>query len=129
MLVSLEARVPLLDHLLMEFVATMPTRFKLRDGLGKRILRQVIEPDLPRELLTRGKMGFGVPLESWFRGELQGYSREVLLGTRSRQRGWLDPAAVGRLLEEHGTGSRDHSSQIWALLCLEEWARRWVDAA
>jgi asparagine synthase (glutamine-hydrolysing) len=128
MLVSLEARVPLLDHRLMEFVATMPTRFKLRDGLGKRILRDTVARDLPPELLTRAKMGFGVPLESWFRGELQGYARDVLLGARARQRGWLEPAAVTRLLDAHTRAARDHSSQIWALLCLEEWARRWLDS-
>jgi len=127
MLVSLEARVPLLDHQLMEFVATIPTRFKLRDGLGKRILRDIVEPDLPPAILARGKMGFGVPLESWFRGELHGYVREVVLGTRARQRGWLEPHAVQRMLEEHRSGTRDHASQIWALLCLEEWARRWLD--
>jgi asparagine synthase (glutamine-hydrolysing) len=129
MLVSLEARVPLLDHRLMEFVATMPTRFKLRDGLGKRILRDTVAPDLPPELLTRTKMGFGVPLESWFRGELQGYARDILLGARARQRGWLEPAAVTRLLDAHTRAARDHSSQIWALLCLEEWARQWLDSA
>ncbi|HKZ05057.1 MAG TPA: asparagine synthase (glutamine-hydrolyzing) [Methylomirabilota bacterium] len=129
MLVSLEARVPLLDHRLMEFVATMPSRFKLRDGLGKRILRDTVAPDLPPELLQRGKMGFGVPLDAWFRGELQGYARDVLLGPRARQRGWLEPSAVGRLLDEHRAGTRDHASQIWSLLCLEEWARRWLDRA
>ncbi|HEU5192049.1 MAG TPA: asparagine synthase (glutamine-hydrolyzing) [Methylomirabilota bacterium] len=128
MLVSLEARVPLLDHRLMEFVATMPTRFKLRDGVGKRILRDTVAPDLPPELLGRAKMGFGVPLESWFRGELQGYARDVLLSASARQRGWLEPTEIARLLDEHSTATRDHASQIWALLCLEEWARRWLDA-
>ena len=127
MLVSLEARVPLLDHQLMEFVATMPTRFKLRDGLGKRILRQTVAGDLPTEVLTRAKMGFGVPLEAWFRGELQGYARDLLLGRRARQRGWIDHGAMTRMLEQHQQGARDHGSQIWALISLEEWARRWLD--
>ncbi len=127
MLVSLEARVPLLDHHLMEFMATMPTRFKLRDGLGKRILRATVERDLPPEVLSRGKMGFGVPLDAWFRGELQGYARDVLLGARARQRGWLAPGPVARLLDQHRQGVRDHAGQIWGLICLEEWARRWLD--
>jgi asparagine synthase (glutamine-hydrolysing) len=127
MLVSLEARVPLLDHQLMEFVATMPTRFKLRDGIGKRILRQTVAGDLPTEVLTRAKMGFGVPLEAWFRGELQGYARDLLLGRRARQRGWIDHGAMTRMLEQHQQGARDHGSQIWALISLEEWARRWLD--
>jgi asparagine synthase (glutamine-hydrolysing) len=74
-------------------------------------------------------MGFGVPLDAWFRGELQGYARDVLLGQTTRQRGWLEPVAVARLLDEHRRGARDHASQIWSLLCLEEWARRWLDAA
>jgi asparagine synthase (glutamine-hydrolysing) len=126
MLVSLEARVPLLDHLLMEYVATIPTALKLRQGTGKAILKRAMAPDLPGETLGRRKMGFGVPLAAWFRRELAEYARDVLLDSRTRQRGLLAPAAVARLLDEHAAG-RDHSSRIWALLCLEEWARRWLD--
>jgi asparagine synthase (glutamine-hydrolysing) len=127
MLVSLETRVPLLDHVLMEFVATMPSHEKLRDRTGKWILKHAMANDLPSEILWRRKMGFGVPLAAWFRRELAEYTREVLLGRQARERGLLDARAVTRLLEEHRVGKRDHSSQIWSLLCLEEWARRWLD--
>jgi asparagine synthase (glutamine-hydrolysing) len=127
MLVSLEARVPLLDHVLMEYLATMPTSFKLRDGSGKLILKRAMQDALPLDILQRGKMGFGVPLDRWFRGELADYTRAVLLGSRSRQRGLIEPREVSRLLEEHESGRRDYTSQIWSLLCLEEWARQWWD--
>jgi asparagine synthase (glutamine-hydrolysing) len=129
MLVSLEARVPLLDHRLMEFLATMPARLKLRDGHGKDILKRAMAPDLPPEILARPKMGFGVPIASWLRRELSGWARDILLGPRLRQRGWLQTRATAQLLQEHLAGQHDRSAQIWAILCLEEWARRWIDAA
>jgi asparagine synthase (glutamine-hydrolysing) len=127
MAVSLEARVPLLDHVLMEYVATMPTALKFRDGAGKVILKRAMAADLPAGMLNRRKMGFGLPIASWFRRELTDYVRDVLDGRRTRQRGLVDPAAVSALLDEHQSGGRDRSSQIWALLALEEWARRWLD--
>jgi asparagine synthase (glutamine-hydrolysing) len=125
MLVSLEARVPLLDHVLMEFLATMPVGLKLRDGVGKAILRDIMATALPEDVLRRRKMGFGVPLGRWFRAELADYARDVLLGQRARQRGVFAPATVAALLEEHRRGPRDRSSQIWSLLVFEEWARHW----
>jgi len=127
MAVSLEARVPLLDHVLMEYVATMPAGLKFRDGIGKVILKRAMAADLPPGILGRRKMGFGLPIASWFRREMTDYVRDVLDGRRTRQRGLVDPGAVATLLEEHQTGGRDRSSQIWALLALEEWARRWLD--
>jgi asparagine synthase (glutamine-hydrolysing) len=126
MLVSLESRVPLLDHVLMEFVATMPASLKLHNGYGKAILKRAMNKDLPGEILTRRKMGFGVPLEKWFRRELGDYTREVLLSHRARARGLVESKAVACLLKEHQAG-RDRTSQIWSLLCLEEWARQWMD--
>ncbi len=127
MLVSLETRVPLLDHVLMEFVATMPTGLKFQNGAGKVILKRAMSPDLPADTVTRRKMGFGVPLAAWLRKELGDYARDVLEGRRSRERGFVDPRAVSAALEEHRSGVRDRSGHIWALLCLEEWARRWLD--
>lgn len=127
MAVSLEARVPLLDHVLMEYVATMPAGLKFQDGIGKVILKRAMAADLPSGILGRRKMGFGLPIASWFRREMTDYLRDVLDGRRTRQRGLVDPGAVATLLEEHQTGGRDRSSQIWALLALEEWARRWLD--
>ena len=126
MLVSLEARVPLLDHALMEFLATMPSSLKLRNGEGKWILKRVMAPHLPAVVLERRKMGFGVPLASWFRGELRDYARDVLLSRRAAARGLVAREAARRLLAEHAAG-RDRSAAIWTLLFLEEWARRWLD--
>jgi len=127
MLVSLESRVPLLDHRLMEYVAGMPTRLKLAGGQGKAILKRAMSGHLPAAILNRRKMGFGVPLASWFRGELGTYATDVLLSRSARERGLTDPLAVRRLLEEHQSQGRDRSSILWTLLCLEEWARRWWD--
>jgi asparagine synthase (glutamine-hydrolysing) len=127
MAVSLETRVPLLDHVLMEYVATMPTALKFKEGAGKVILKRAMAGDLPAGILERRKMGFGLPIASWFRGELTDYVRDVLDGRRTRQRGLVDPRAVSALLDEHQGGGRDRSGQIWALLALEEWARRWLD--
>lgn len=127
MLVSLEARVPLLDHALMEFVATMPTSLKLSNGEGKTILKQAMANDLPGDVVRRRKMGFAPPLGKWFRLELADYTRDILLDRRTRERGMFNPEAVIGLLDEHQNGRRDRSSHIWSLLILEEWARRWWD--
>jgi asparagine synthase (glutamine-hydrolysing) len=129
MLVSLESRVPLLDHKLMEFVATIPTALKLRHGLGKYVLKRAMTGLLPEEILTRRKMGFGVPLGGWFRNELRDMARDVLLSPRARQRGFVRPGAVEELLRIHDRGRRDCSPRLWALLCLELWAREWLDRA
>jgi asparagine synthase (glutamine-hydrolysing) len=127
MLVSLEARVPLLDHVLMEFLATMPTTLKLHNGNGKAILKRAMANQLPSGVLNRRKMGFGVPLVAWFRGETTDYTRDILLGRRARERGLFKPDVVARLLENHRAGRRDQSAQIWSLLAFEAWARQWLD--
>ncbi|HTK89037.1 MAG TPA: asparagine synthase-related protein, partial [Verrucomicrobiae bacterium] len=127
MLVSLESRVPLLDHVLMEYVATMPTRLKLAGDTGKAIFKRAMADALPASVLERRKMGFGVPLGQWFRRELRDYARETLLGSRACQRGLFVPAAIERLLAEHDSGRHDRSASLWALVMFEEWARRWLD--
>jgi asparagine synthase (glutamine-hydrolysing) len=125
MLTSLETRVPLLDHVLMEQVAAMPSDVKLRDGVGKHILKEAMRPHLPAEILQRRKMGFGVPLALWLRKDLRDFAHDVLLDPRSRQRGILRPASVQALLQRHLTGDRDYSSQLWSLICFELWCRTW----
>jgi asparagine synthase (glutamine-hydrolysing) len=126
MLTSLESRVPLLDHVLIEFAATIPESLKFQGGLGKHILKRTMAPYLPAEILSRRKMGFGVPLASWFRGQLREFATDILTDPRTRQRGVVRPAAVDALLGEHAAG-RDRSSQIWSLICFELWSRTWVD--
>jgi asparagine synthase (glutamine-hydrolysing) len=127
MLVALEARVPLLDHVLMEYVATIPSQLKLRNGSGKAILKQGMSKDLPAEILHRRKMGFGVPLAAWFRKELKDFAIELLTDRRTRERGIIRPEAATELLETHLGGRRDRSAQLWALICFELWCREWGD--
>ncbi|MGH7368485.1 MAG: asparagine synthase (glutamine-hydrolyzing) [Candidatus Rokuibacteriota bacterium] len=127
MAVSLEARVPLLDHVLMEYVATIPSSLKLRSGAGKYLLKRAMADYLPAEILGRRKMGFGVPLGTWFRHELREVVRDVLLSKSARERGVFRTAEIERLLRVHDSGRRDWSARLWALMCFELWMREWVD--
>jgi len=129
MAVSLESRVPFLDHRLMEFVATIPSSLKLRNGSGKYLLKQAMAQDLPDGILTRKKMGFGVPLGDWFRRELRDMTRDVLLGRQARERGVFRMSEVKSLLSTHDAGRRDRSARLWALMCFELWMRQWVDGS
>jgi len=129
MLVSLETRVPLLDHVLVEFVATLPARLKLHDGETKYALKRAVAGLLPAQVLQRGKMGFGVPLHRWFRGASEDGIREILLDDVTRRHNVLDTRSVARILDEHRSGRRDLSVQIWSLVCLELWWRTWAKAA
>ena len=127
MLVSLETRVPLLDHILMEHVAAMPPALKFRGGAGKYVLKQAMRDLLPPAILTRSKMGFGVPLGRWFRNELKTFVADVLLSSRARSRGIIRPEAVSRLLQRHAEGRHDLSVAIWSLMCFELWHQTWMD--
>jgi asparagine synthase (glutamine-hydrolysing) len=124
---SLEARSPFLDHHLLEWAAGLPTRLKVRRGRTKHVLKEAVADWLPDEVVNRPKMGFGVPLAAWLRGELRDYAHDVLTDTTARQRGLFRPEAVSALLHEHDTGA-DHSSRLWALIQLEQWHRTYLDA-
>jgi asparagine synthase (glutamine-hydrolysing) len=124
---SLEARCPFLDH---EVIALAAQQSSARHGdalTTKRLFREVVRPWLPAAVLDRPKRGFGVPLRRWFQEKMIGWARDILLDPRSRQRGWTRPAEVAALLRQHESGSRDHAKRIWALICLELWARTHVD--
>ena len=121
MAASLEVRCPLLDHRVVELAASLPPELKIRDGKGKYILIQAVKDYFPASLLSRKKMGFGVPLNHWFRTSLKDFLTDHLLSARSRQRGITSPEFVGRLIEEHRTGRRDNSQWLWTLLMLELW--------
>ena len=102
---ALEGRSPLLDHHVMEYAARLPARFKLRDGEQKFLLRQLARRRLPTPLVGLPKKGFGVPIDHWFRGELQGFARDVLLGPTATGRGYYQMPFVRRMLDEHGAGT------------------------
>lgn len=127
MAASIESRVPFLDHKLVEFVALLSPSAKLRGFTTKRLLRAAAAGVLPREILTRKKMGFPVPFGRWMRGPWHSMARDVLLDQRSRQRGVTDPRAVERLLDQHRAGIADGGDAIWALLNLELWFRACID--
>jgi len=123
---SIEARPPLLDHRLVEFAATIPAHFRLRDGTTKYLLKQAMRGILPDEIIDRPKQGFAVPLARWFRGPLAGFARDVLLSDTCRQRGFLNTSYVERLLQLH-QGGRDLDLQLWTTLSFELWCRRFLD--
>ncbi len=124
---SLEVRSPFLDHKVVEFAASIPSKFKVRGCKLKYILERAFAPMLPEAVLGRKKMGFSVPLESWFRGELKDYIHEILLDESSLKRGYFKPGAVEKLLAEHCGKKFDHSFKLWNLLMLELWQRMFID--
>ena len=126
---SLEVREPLMDHTLVEWLATLPSSMKLRGGVGKRLLKQAMEPMLPHDVLYRPKMGFSVPLASWFRGPLKGRLRDAVLGERLASTGWFDRSTLQGMVEAHLKGTRDHSAPLWSLLMFEAFLRNVVDGA
>jgi asparagine synthase (glutamine-hydrolysing) len=124
---SLEARSPLLDREVMEFAASLPSNWKL-DRLQKKVaLRRALRNRIPDRILDRPKMGFGVPLDHWFRGPLEPFAREVLDDASTRDRGYFRPEVVRSLIDDHVAGRADNSSRIWALLMLEMWHREFID--
>ena len=120
MAVSLEARVPLMDHKLVEFAASLPSRFKVRDGEGKWVLRRAAAGLVPPVALRKSKHGFSVPLGAWFRGPLK-HRVDSLASASNRLGGWVDTGTVARLMREHTAGRRDHSPMLWRLLVLDRW--------
>jgi asparagine synthase (glutamine-hydrolysing) len=125
---GLEARSPLLDHVVMERAARLPVDFKLRGSEKKYLLKRVARGLLPDDVIDRPKMGFGVPLDRWFRGPLRELAHDVLLGSRLRARGYFRVEAIERLLHEHETGRRNWHYQMWNLLVLELWHQTFIDA-
>ena len=124
---SLESRVPLLDHRVVELAWQFPYSMKVRNGQRKWVLRQVLERHVPRELTKRPKMGFGVPLDHWFRQELKELTHDVLLDGTAAQRGFFRQDVVERLVTEHESQQADHCYRLWSLLVLELWMRQWID--
>lgn len=129
MAVSLEARAPLLDHKLIEFVARIPASLKMKGLDTKMIFKNAIRDFVPAEILDRPKQGFGLPLQQWINDQLRDRVRETLTEQRTRERGYFDSHYINRLLSEHERGRRDHSNALWTLLMLELWHRTYMDGS
>jgi asparagine synthase (glutamine-hydrolysing) len=121
---GLEARSPFLDTAVVEFGASLPNRLRMKWGKGKLLLRRAMRDILPPSILARGKMGFGAPLGTWFRGDLQPLVQERLLPATSPLYEHLRPEPVAALVAAHMSHSADLSPQIWSLLTLESWLRQ-----
>ncbi|MGH9354569.1 MAG: asparagine synthase (glutamine-hydrolyzing), partial [Terriglobia bacterium] len=127
---SLEARVPLLDHVFVEQVTKLPLHLKFRPGQQKYVLKRLADRlGVPKRAFNRPKQGFALPLVHWMRGEFQQDLVRILLEPRTIQRGYFDPRAVRGLLEEHFSGRRDRSSRIWRLLVFELWHRNFLESS
>ena len=126
MAVALEARVPLLDHRVVEFSWRLPGNTKVRNNTTKWILRQVLYRHVPRALIERPKMGFGIPLGEWLRGPLRDWAETLLDERRLWDAGLLDPATVRRFWREHLEGGRNWQYLLWNVLMLEAWRERWA---
>jgi len=126
MAVSLEARVPLLDHRVVELAWQMPSKLKARDGRGKWLLRQILYKHVPRALVDRPKMGFAVPIGEWLRGPLRDWAEDLLDEPRMRKDGILRAELVRRNWEDHLSGRRSRAYQLWDVLMFQAWQRRWA---
>lgn len=125
--VGLECRSPMLDHRVVELAARMPIGVKQSWKQGKRVLTETFRDLIPDDIQTRRKMGFGVPIDHWFRNELKPLLHDVLLSKKCRERGLLNMDFVATLIEQHTKSQFDHAYRLWNLLCLELWHRTWVD--
>ncbi|MDT4896511.1 MAG: hypothetical protein QOH25_1588 [Acidobacteriota bacterium] len=127
MATSVEARVPFLDHHLVEYALSLPRRLKVEGQSGKHILKRALEEILPRDLLYSRKRGFGAPVREWFRNGLAGWFDSHLMNSTMRRRDFFDYKFVARLLDEHRRGTHEWGFHLWALLNLSLWYERWIE--
>lgn len=123
MAVSLESRVPLLDHRVAAVAARIPIGMKIRGGRGKHVLRQLLYREAPRELFERPKAGFAIPIGQWLKGPLRGWAEELLDPARLREEGWFDPTQIQRRWQAHLSGERDSTAALWGILMFQAWLR------
>jgi asparagine synthase (glutamine-hydrolysing) len=129
MAASIEARVPLLDHKVLEFAASLPSQFKVHNLTRKYLLKKVAEKLLPREIVHRKKQGFPIPISLWFRSEARAFVSDLLAPDTIRRRGLFDVSYVQSLVQDHMSGSADRGAQLWALMLVELWHARFIDAS
>ncbi len=127
--VGLEARVPLLDHRVVEFAWRVPMAQKIRNGQGKWLLRQMLYRHVPKALIERPKSGFAVPLDAWLRGPLRAWAEDLLSETTLRSEGFFDPETIRACWREHLSGSRNNQQKLWNVLMFQAWTRHWAGAA
>jgi len=125
---SLEVREPLMDHELVEWMATLPSSLKIRGQEGKYLLKKAMEPQLPNDVLYRPKMGFAVPLARWFRGPLRDRMRQAVLGPCLEGTGWFNRGYLEHLIDAHLSGARDYSAPLWTLMMFEAFLRQVLPA-
>jgi asparagine synthase (glutamine-hydrolysing) len=127
MAASIESRVPFLDHVLVEFTATIPAEYSIHGLAGKAILKSAVEDLLPHSIIYRQKMGFPTPWAYWLAGPQLDDLERMLLEPRTLRRGLFNQDAIARLFREHRAGQRDHGNRIWRLLTFETWQRVFID--
>jgi asparagine synthase (glutamine-hydrolysing) len=123
---AVEARVPFLDHELVELAMAMPAQEKIRAGIGKHVLKRAVSDLLPQDLIWRPKQGFGTPVSDWFRGPLAEELTGRLAGSAIHELGYLDEAEIRAQIELHRSGRAERSFQLWNLLNLAEWFDHWI---
>jgi asparagine synthase (glutamine-hydrolysing) len=123
---SLEVRVPILDHRMIEFAGALPERYKLRGSVTKWAFRELLKGKLPEPILSAGKKGFSPPIPAWLAGPLKPLLEEVLSEDSIKKTGILDPAYVRNLMHEHWGRKRDHHRRLWAVMNFILWYRRWA---
>jgi asparagine synthase (glutamine-hydrolysing) len=126
MAVSLETRIPLLDHRVVELAARLPLSFHVQQGRGKALLRKVLARHLPASLFARPKMGFSVPLDAWLRGALRDWAGELLAAQRLHSEGFLAVAPIRQKWDEHQRGTNDWAGYLWPVLMFQAWTERWL---